>query len=57
MELGGKPVKLMITRGYKSGSIVVDLVAPGIGSQRIWSLVQQPRRVSKSEYELAFNAH
>ena len=54
MELGGQALTLLVKRGYNDSNISLDLLRPGDAPKRIWFLDEQPRRVSKTEYEHSF---
>lgn len=54
LELDGKSLVLVVKPGFRGKDISIDLLRPGRGAERIWYLDQQPRRVSKSEYEREF---
>lgn len=54
MEAGGEPLTLLVKRGYNERDISIDLLRQGGAPERIWALDEQPRRVTKTEYENLF---
>lgn len=55
ITLNGQPLRLSITEDFLgSGVLSIDLTRPGQDAQRIWTLYERPRRVSKAEYEASF---
>jgi hypothetical protein len=53
--LNGKPVTIMFSgRTWPPKPISVDLILPGQRQQRIWSFDEEPRRITKTEYEKLF---
>jgi hypothetical protein len=54
IELGGKPITLVVKSGRMNGLTSVDLLRPDQAPKRIWYLDDEPRRVSKIEYERVF---
>ncbi len=54
VELGGQALTLLVKRGYNESDISVDLLRLGDAPKRIWFLDEQPRRVSRKEYEHSF---
>jgi len=54
VEVEGKQLTFVMNSGFVSGKAYVDLEREGQAAERIWSLDEQPRRVSSIEYSRIF---
>lgn len=57
VELGGVQLTFVMNSGFVDHEAHVDLVRPDHPSQRVWSLNERPRRVSRAEYESIFEGN
>ena len=51
MKLGGKQIILVVDPGPKNDKMSIDLIRSGQAPQRIWTMGETPRKVSKAEYK------
>jgi hypothetical protein len=54
IQVGGKVITLVVKSGRMNGIVSVDLLRAGRPAERIWESNDEPRRVSKVEYERTF---